>query len=91
MTEEFKYVEPKKADISNMLSEKHDCPTPAINVINRQGSGLKILRGYAFLHCGMFVLGTVTLIGGSLAQFIVQGLIGVVVDAMAKNDWDTIN
>lgn len=88
---EFKYVEPKKADITSMLKEHHDCPTPAIDVINKQGSGLKILRGYAFLQCGMFVIGVLTLLGGSLAQFIVPGLIGVVVDAMTKQDWDTIN
>ena len=43
------------------------------------------------MQCGMFVIGVLTLLGGSLAQFIVPGLIGVVVDAMTKQDWDTIN
>lgn len=56
-----------------------------------KGSGFKILRGYAYEQCCQLIIGLAMLVGGALAQFVVPGLIGVVLDAMGKGDWESIN
>ena len=93
MTIDFDKVTPTEeqhALMSAQISEHHDCRRPAINVIARKGAPLKILSGYAYLQCCNFVIGFITLLGGNVAQFAVPYLIGIVVNAMVDQDWDTI-
>ena len=60
-------------------------------MITSVGSNIKILRGYATSQWAWFILGIVTLIGGSIASFAIPALLGVVVDAMTVNDMHKIN
>jgi len=88
--EKSEFTEEQHALMSAQLREHHDCNIPSINVLERRGSPIAILRGYAFLQCCNFVIGMFALFGGNVAQFAVPYLIGVVVDSMAIQDWDTI-
>ena len=65
-----------------------DCENPTIDVMNKSGSGVKILSYYSYVQICNWIIGTVTLIGGTGANFAVPALIGVVIDAMLKKDWE---
>jgi ABC-type bacteriocin/lantibiotic exporter with double-glycine peptidase domain len=59
--------------------------------MNKTGSGVKILAYYSYMQCCAQFVGFISLIGGTLANFAVPGLLGVVVDAMLKKEWDKID
>ena len=62
------------------------CPKPYIDIPSKKGGALKVVGGYTFLQCGNIFIGFITLIGGSLVNFSIPGLIGVVLDAMLAKD-----
>jgi len=78
-------------DKPNPLTFHHDCNKPTIDVMYSTKKPLSILMGYAGKQCCQFVIGFIALVFGSMAQMVVPGLIGVVVDAMIIQDWDAIN
>ena len=94
MPEEEKKEEkkPKLAEIGKIKHRHDKCNPPNIDVPNIAGSALSVISGYAKKDIPKFVIGIFALILGSLANFAVPGLIGIVVDAMTAEptDWDTI-
>jgi len=66
---------------------------PFIDVPAQEGSALKVMLGYSGRQAIWFVIGLVSLVGGSASNFAVPALIGFVVDAMKADpvDWDAIN
>ena len=66
---------------------------PFIDVPSKEGSALRVMLGYSGRQLVWFVVGLVSLVGGSLSNFAVPALIGLVVDAMKADpvDWDSIN
>lgn len=66
---------------------------PFIDVPSKKGSALQVMMGYSGRQCAAFVIGMVSLVGGSLSNFAVPALIGFVVDAMKEDpvNWDAIN
>jgi ATP-binding cassette subfamily B protein len=52
---------------------------------------MRTVFSYAFNNCCALFLGFLALIVGSFANFAVPGLIGLVVTAMEKYDWHSVN
>jgi ABC-type bacteriocin/lantibiotic exporter with double-glycine peptidase domain len=71
--------------------ELSTCDPPNIKAMEKEGSGLKILRAYPARQCGSFCIGLIAMTFGQLGNFAVPGLIGLCVDAMNKGKHDLIN
>lgn len=91
---DFKALKPTEEQLKQMGDQQHlphDCEKPTVQVLSNQESPIKTLSIYAKKQCCQFVIGFISLVGGNLAQFAVPALIGIVLDAMKNQDWDTIN
>ena len=78
----------KLAEIGKIKHRHDKCPPPNIDVPNILGTALQVVSGYAKQDWCKFIFGLLGLLVGSLANFAVPGLIGVVVDEMSKDDTD---
>ena len=73
---------PKIAPLGSIKHKHELCDPPNIDVPSKKGSSLKVVWGYAANDWPRLIIGMISLVIGSLANFAVPGLVGVVVDAM---------
>lgn len=66
-------------------------PNQFVDVLGSDSSPLSTMFGYSNRRCCSIFIGFIMLLLGSVANFAVPGLLGMVVDAITKKDWERID
>lgn len=66
----------KVSSTKHILNERHDCPKPFLWVPDESGSSFDVMKKYMYMEWRGLIVGIISLLLGTVAQFLTPLLVG---------------